>query len=133
MYNIDVSVKEIEYHRNGISGNGFHVIKFNCKEDGKNLHMVGILFEEQGSCAVFDQDLLGQGNIKFGENSWRGDVYEDKLRKAIKDMYDEQDRKYALEHPKNHPTLEDMLDSITEDNKPTANNFGAPVGKEIIE
>ena len=43
--------------------------------------MMGVVFTEPGSCAVFDRDLLTIGNIKFaGGNSWRGDHFEPALR-----------------------------------------------------
>jgi len=52
--------------------------------------MVAILFVDSiGSCAVFDTDLLGQGNVTFGENSWRGDNYEKELRKVVEEYWDE--------------------------------------------
>jgi hypothetical protein len=34
-------------------------------------------------CAAFDIKLLAQGNIKFGENSWRGDHYAEVMDGAI--------------------------------------------------
>lgn len=67
------------YHRNGITGNGFHIILF--KHDKKE--MVGIVFEESGSVAVLDRGLLSKGEISFGVNSHRGDMFEKALRKAI--------------------------------------------------
>lgn len=74
-----MKIKQVEYHRNGICGNGFHVVTFT----DKKRPMVGIVFDEKGSCAVFDTDMLGKGIIEFGVNSWRGDTYEDALRDAI--------------------------------------------------
>jgi hypothetical protein len=32
---------------------------------------------------VFDLDLLAQGVIEFGKNSWRGDHFADELDKAL--------------------------------------------------
>ncbi len=77
---------KIDYHRNGVSGNGFHVATFNWKDDGekKQRHMVAIIFEGQGDCAVLDIDETAKDNIEFANgNSWRGDHFEDELRKAI--------------------------------------------------
>lgn len=73
-------INKKDYHRNGITGNGFDIITFN---EGKK-QMVAILFEEKGNCAVFDRNLLGKGIIAFGENSFRAEYYEDDLRQAIK-------------------------------------------------
>ncbi len=79
-------VQAIEYHRNGISGEGFHIVKFTDTENGE---MLGIVFPLDkgetwnGRVAIFQQDLLAQGNVTFGQNSWRGDNYEGELRAAI--------------------------------------------------
>ena len=73
-----IKIVEIAYHRNGICGNGFHVVNFLAKFKGNGnsqSNMVAILFEESGSCAVLDVDLLAKGDAKFGSNSWRGDHF----------------------------------------------------------
>ena len=74
-----MKIKKIAYHRNGVRGNGFYVAAFT--DDGRN--MVGIVFDEEGSVAVLDVDLLASGVIEFYENSWRGDTFEIALREAI--------------------------------------------------
>ena len=71
----------MDYHRNGICGAPFYVFLFRDNEQKRN--MVATVFDESAHCAVFDVDLLAQGNIKFGENSWRGDNYEGELRNYI--------------------------------------------------
>lgn len=77
---------EIAYHRNGVGGNGFHVMKFK-EQNGKQAdNMIAVVFEEHGSCAVFNFEALALGNIAFGSNSFRGDVYEPKLHEAIKEF-----------------------------------------------
>jgi len=75
-----LKVTDIAYHRNGVCGNGFVVVTFDYK-DSIYHNMMAVLFEEPGNCAVFDMDLFP--NIKFAENSWRGDYFEDVLRKEI--------------------------------------------------
>ena len=75
-----ISVQEVAYHRNGIGGEGFHVVTFD-----SGLHeLVGVVFEGEGRVAVFDRRRLGVGTIAFGDNSWRGDQFEVALRRAIK-------------------------------------------------
>lgn len=80
-----MKINEVHYHRNGISGEPFHVVKFT----EKKTNFIGVVFPLDdgdtwnGRVAVFDLDLLAQGNIAFGENSWRGDTYESALRQAI--------------------------------------------------
>jgi len=79
MREIDIKILEVAFHRNGVAGEGFHVVRF--KSDDQT--MVGIVFETSGNVAVMDIDLLHQGVIAFTENSWRGDVFEPCLRQAI--------------------------------------------------
>ena len=74
-----MKIEEIANHRNGVGGAPFYAVTF--KNSKSN--MLAIVFEEPGTVAVFDLDLLGEGVIAFTENSWRGDVFEDDLRKAI--------------------------------------------------
>lgn len=74
-------IHEVAYHRNGISGIGFHVIRFRSAEGNE---MVGVVFPETGAVAVLDIPMLAAGNIAFARgNSWRGDHFEDELRNAI--------------------------------------------------
>ena len=104
-----LKIQQVEYHRNGVGGEGFHVIRF--KDHGKNmlasvfgLEPCGSRFEHDdcsaceyfgegsqcllhsrtnGRVAVFDVDLLTAGEIRMGYNSWRGDEFERELREAI--------------------------------------------------
>jgi len=73
---------EVARHRNGISGEPFYVIRFTYI--AQNIHMVAIVFEEPKHIAVFDADLLGQGEIRFCYNSWAGVWFEAEMRQAIK-------------------------------------------------
>lgn len=78
-----ISNVKTDYHRNGIMGVPFYVATFDMKEDGQTHRMVGIVFPDAGECAVLDVDMLNAGNIRFMENSWRGDNFELELRAAI--------------------------------------------------
>lgn len=73
------TVQDIAHHRNGIAGEGFYVLLFT--SEGESL--VGIVFEAPGHCAVFNPGRLYEGTIAFGENSYRGDVFERWLREQI--------------------------------------------------
>jgi hypothetical protein len=73
-------IKQIEFHRNGISGAPFHIVSF---DDDNQRRMVGIVFNEPYHVAVFDVDELAVGNITFGSNSFRGDQFEPTLRRVI--------------------------------------------------
>ena len=76
-------VIRIEYHRNGIMGAPFHIVQFQGNRDAAK-NMIAIVFGTSGHVAVFDYELLKQENFAFGENSWRGNVYEKELREAIR-------------------------------------------------
>lgn len=98
-YNPDnpIVIKKIARHRNGVAGEGFWVVTFYDQSLGDQYRMVGVLFgldedsreKWNGRCAVLNIDLLDDGIIEFGENSWRGDHYESILRDAIKKYDDE--------------------------------------------
>lgn len=80
-----MTIQEIAYHRNGICGEGFHVVTFTDERDGdvSGRKMVAVVFEHIMATAVFDRELLGQGVIAFMENSYRGDHFDAELRSAI--------------------------------------------------
>jgi hypothetical protein len=72
-----------DHHRNGIAGAPFAVVLF--EDQGTECsRKVAILFEPEGHCAVLDVNKLAEGDIAFGSNSWRGDSFEQSLRKAIR-------------------------------------------------
>jgi hypothetical protein len=69
-------------HRNGVHGAPFDVVLF--QEKGRSAsRKVGIVFDLPHCCAVLDVAMLAAGDIAFGSNSWRGDHYEDSLRRAV--------------------------------------------------
>lgn len=78
-----LNVIDFAHHRNGIAGAPFAVVLFedNGPEGGRK---VAVLFEQEGHCAVLDVDRLAQGDVAFGSNSWRGDRFEQSLRKSIR-------------------------------------------------
>jgi len=75
-----VKITDVSWHRNGVGGVGFYAVTFT---DEENRNMVASLFDEPGYCAVYEIELLSKGDIVFGSNSWRGDVYESALRPAV--------------------------------------------------
>ncbi len=85
-----MEVKKISYHRNGIGGNGFHIVIFDDKKRKIKNH-VAFVFEGQGNIAVVNIDELSKHNIEFAEgNSWRGDEFEDEIRETIKQEEEDQ-------------------------------------------
>lgn len=95
----NLELKTMDYHRNGISGVGFHVAVFvdHHPDEGKAMTMLGILFDndEECYCCAFNLKKLGEGNVAFGDNSFRGDYYEDMMRSWAADYDKEQHDKYA--------------------------------------
>ena len=73
------------FHRNGVCGEPFQVCTFTMTEhDEPPRRMVAIRFaddtpHDNPRIAVFDLDLLAQGEIRFTFNSWRGDRFSDDL------------------------------------------------------
>lgn len=81
-----LSNPKVAYHRNGVSGEGFHVVTFDYKDRprAKRRRMMAIVFGYDRCCvAVVDLDMAANDQIAFGENSWRGDDFEGWLRKQI--------------------------------------------------
>jgi hypothetical protein len=75
-----LTIRTIDYHRNGIGGAPFHAVLFDDPEQGP---MLGIAFDQEYHVAVFNLTKLASRDIAFGSNSWRGDRYEPHLREAI--------------------------------------------------
>lgn len=79
MNDIKIKVKTIAHHRNGISGEGFHIVLFDDSENGPMMAVVldRDAYERLGQvpCFVLNTDLLAKGEIRFTYNSWRGDNY----------------------------------------------------------
>jgi hypothetical protein len=73
-----ILIKEIASHRNGCFGEPFHAVRFT--SDGELL--LGMVFEGEGRVAVIDP-ARAVDSVLFGENSYRGDVYEPALRAAV--------------------------------------------------
>lgn len=77
---------QIAYHRNGITGKGFHVVLFTWRDpdDKRPRPMMATVFEDTGAIAVLDVAETASSNIAFAQgNSWRGDEFEQELRAQI--------------------------------------------------
>lgn len=83
-----LTILSSDLHRNGIGGAAFDVVRFDHASVTGKQRMVAVSFsrndgnggEHPYETAVLDVDLLARDNIRFGENSWRGDDFEDTLR-----------------------------------------------------
>jgi hypothetical protein len=71
---------DISHHRNGCTGVSFYVILF---RDGLKDQRMAIKFDDQGDgniyTAVLDTEKLADGDIDFGSNSFRGDVFDKQI------------------------------------------------------
>lgn len=61
----------VAYHRNGVAGEGFHVVTFTYQGG----QFIAIIFGDRGQCAVVGQD--------HPLDPMRGDLFEDTLREII--------------------------------------------------
>ena len=88
---MDITVTQVEYHLNGVAGEGFYAIRFTDAEEGAMLAVVFPQYKGDGyeeldyganpRVAVFKESRLP--DVTFGVNSWRGDRYATDLYRAI--------------------------------------------------
>jgi hypothetical protein len=88
-------VRQVAYHRNGVSGEPFYVVRFVGMAGEEH---VAILFSEEKQCAVLDVNKAVD-TIRFMENSWRGDNYEPELRAAIRKYEKKITKEMGLKSP----------------------------------
>ena len=69
-----LQIVDSDYHRNGISGTGFHVALVDDPNEG-DIKLV-VMFPGEGNTAVLSLNKLMNEDISFGSNSYRGDLYE---------------------------------------------------------
>lgn len=82
------AVETVARHRNGVSGRPFYVVLF---RDQDNRRLLGIVFDnddrshEHDTCvAVLDPAMTAVGQVStFSDNCFRGDYFQDELRKVI--------------------------------------------------
>lgn len=73
----------VAYHRNGSEGNGFYVVAFESPIDGELRQFVATVFSGEGNIAILDRDLLANGVIEFGRNSWQYESFKDGILAAV--------------------------------------------------
>ena len=81
-----LKVIKSDYHRNGISGEGFNVIIFDWLDPKETqTNMCAFVFKDKGRIAVTNINELGHHNIEFAMgNSWSGEHFETTLRDYIR-------------------------------------------------
>lgn len=72
-----VAIEQLDFHRNGVSGNGFHCGIFRAADGSRYLAIRTEDDEDVGNvcCYVIELNRLPEHGIKFGLNSWRGDEF----------------------------------------------------------
>jgi hypothetical protein len=85
-----LKIQEIQFHRNGVSGSGFHAVRFDVVSgpDGERGSFLATVFEGPGDIAVINLDRIAEYGVGLG-NKWRGDYYESTIRAAIKQDLDD--------------------------------------------
>lgn len=85
------TLEQIAYHRNGITGCGFHVVTFRDHNNGDHFGtpMLAIVFDSEyadDGCltAVLNREKAAAGDIASMSNAWRGDYFDSWLREQIK-------------------------------------------------
>lgn len=76
-----IEIIAADYHRNGVSGMPFNVALVNDANDGQV--KVVVMFEASGYTAVLSVSKLMEGDVEFGSNSYRGDLFEEALRPEL--------------------------------------------------
>jgi hypothetical protein len=89
----NLTFKEVQYHRNGVCGDGFHCAVVNDHENGDML-ITYFEIKDHVCCAVYKLSMLP--NIRFMENSWRGDHYVDQMKKAIAEYNKQLDSHFKI-------------------------------------
>jgi len=77
-HNLGIKIQTVTGHRNGVSGEGFHLVAFTFtaadQEGGETTSLLATVFEAHKHVAVIDPTDV--------ESKWRGDQFEDELRAA---------------------------------------------------
>lgn len=79
-----IRILEVACHRNGWAGEPFYAIRF---LDQRHL-LLGLVFEQPSRVVVIDP-LQAAETVAAEVNSWRGDLYEETLRKAVERFEDQ--------------------------------------------
>jgi hypothetical protein len=81
-----IEIRDVAYHRNGISGLPFWVVLFNDTDAGM-FNQVATIDEDGKDCRVINAGLV----VTAGEignrhmNTWRGDYYLQKIKEAMQE------------------------------------------------
>jgi hypothetical protein len=79
-----LKILAIDYHRNGVGGNGFYAVLFKEGRGKTADHKIATVFPDKGNISVLSVDLLAQKELGDGKNRWRAEDYEPEIRDAIR-------------------------------------------------
>ena len=78
---LEITLTTFDYHRNGISGEGFYVAVFTMTDAYViEQPMVAVLFRDPACCCVLSRARIAEGEIS---DRYRGDNFSAELRKQI--------------------------------------------------
>lgn len=85
---MDLKILSAAHHRNGVGGVPFWAVIVEAPDDfgdpRKFACSVFTVSHRDGIfCSVFCIDKLAEGNVQFGENSWRGDQFYAAIREQL--------------------------------------------------
>lgn len=69
-----MKIENVAYHRNGVSGNGFHVVRFHDGRGLKAKSMIAVVFGDRHNIAVLQES---------SDDRFDGPYFEDAVRLAI--------------------------------------------------
>lgn len=83
-----VEVIAVAYHRNGIAGCPFRVVLFLDLDGTRKVAIqmsdeTGEDYGAEGMTAVLEVHKLCKGDVAFGSNSWRGDIFGERINATI--------------------------------------------------
>lgn len=81
-----IEIREVAYHRNGVSGLPFWVVLFNDTDEGM-FNQLATIDEDGKDCRVINMGIAMFGRIgqDVGMNTWRGDYYLQKIKEAMQE------------------------------------------------
>jgi hypothetical protein len=79
-----LEIQSIAHHSSSTNGAPFDIVEFY----NDDIRRIGILFEAEGHCAILEDTKIFEGDFAFDSNSYRGELIEPHLRKAVAEFRD---------------------------------------------
>jgi hypothetical protein len=102
---LKIRALEVDYHRNGTAGTGFHVVRFFWGSGPRRDDLyVATVFPEKGSVAVLKVDTLVTTPAGYAVPHYRAEDFEKELRAAVL-AFEEARAGAPLDEKEKHATL----------------------------